>query len=570
MRSHPTSSTTLHGAARFAAVPSSPTADGPSFDGLLGAAFASAQPPGPQPSLPDPAKPARDHTTQGREDRSDAAQPDDTSSATPAADPGSALAATILAMAPPVPQGVPPRATSGPNPEAAAGSEDAPAIAPASAPQLQAGAAPHFQAAAVNPIDIAPGFSGAPATVDPRAATGTAPGAASAAAMASTVLDAAASAGAAVAGSAAESVAGHTEIASRRPSVDRQERREGTSRPATSAQSAAAPATSATPGPALADALATVPNATAGTATAPAFAAAKWPTARPDASVSAAAPAPAAGPQHAATVDAPAAAAPVAAPGITPSPGGGSAPLGASDFFASVVYAGRDDGSRGPAPTTDIRMSAPQSPGVDAASTLLAQAVAAVTRQDKTEGEGRDQGSSDTPASPFPDPAMAAALAPAPANAATSAAPALSAAAAPQPAAPTVQVAGALRRAASEKADRIEIKLQPEALGAIEVKLHVADDGTVSADVKADRADTLQLLASDSRNLEQSLRDGGLRAESGCLNFSLRGDGDPSKGRPSRDSRSGGRGSRVAALSAVSERSAASRSLALGAIDIRI
>jgi flagellar hook-length control protein FliK len=85
----------------------------------------------------------------------------------------------------------------------------------------------------------------------------------------------------------------------------------------------------------------------------------------------------------------------------------------------------------------------------------------------------------------------------------------------------TEQVAIAVRRGVKAGNDQIQINLEPASLGKISVRLDFAQDGRVSAVFSADRADTLSLLNGDARNLEQSLRDAGLRADSGSLSFNL-------------------------------------------------
>jgi len=89
----------------------------------------------------------------------------------------------------------------------------------------------------------------------------------------------------------------------------------------------------------------------------------------------------------------------------------------------------------------------------------------------------------------------------------------------------TEQVAIAVKRGVKAGNDQIQINLEPASLGKISVRLDFAQDGRVSAVFSADRADTLNLLNDDARSLEQSLRDAGLRADSGSLTFNL-GSGD--------------------------------------------
>lgn len=93
----------------------------------------------------------------------------------------------------------------------------------------------------------------------------------------------------------------------------------------------------------------------------------------------------------------------------------------------------------------------------------------------------------------------------------------------PQP--PAEQVAMQLRAAAKNGIDRITIQLKPATLGAIDVKLDIGHDGRVVAVIAADRADTLELLQRDARELERALQDAGLSTDSGSLSFNLRGEG---------------------------------------------
>ena len=90
---------------------------------------------------------------------------------------------------------------------------------------------------------------------------------------------------------------------------------------------------------------------------------------------------------------------------------------------------------------------------------------------------------------------------------------------------PAEQVALQLRNAVSRGVDRIQIQLKPASLGAIDVTLDVSSSARVAAVVTVERAETLELLQRDARGLERALQDAGLRTDSGCLSFNLRGDG---------------------------------------------
>ncbi|SDD96537.1 flagellar hook-length control protein FliK [Rhodospira trueperi] len=87
-----------------------------------------------------------------------------------------------------------------------------------------------------------------------------------------------------------------------------------------------------------------------------------------------------------------------------------------------------------------------------------------------------------------------------------------------------------ISKAANRGMDRITIKLHPETLGRVEVKLDFGSDGRVSAQVTVDKSETLDLLQRDVRGLERALNDAGLRTENGGIQFGLRGDGTAAQG----------------------------------------
>ena len=92
--------------------------------------------------------------------------------------------------------------------------------------------------------------------------------------------------------------------------------------------------------------------------------------------------------------------------------------------------------------------------------------------------------------------------------------------AAPPP--PLVQVGVQIATAAARRVDRMIVQLEPAALGRVEVRLDFSHDNRVSALIAADRPETLEILQRDSRALERSLQDAGLRLADNALNFSLR------------------------------------------------
>ncbi len=84
------------------------------------------------------------------------------------------------------------------------------------------------------------------------------------------------------------------------------------------------------------------------------------------------------------------------------------------------------------------------------------------------------------------------------------------------------QVSVHITTAARGGHDHIEIQLQPESLGRVEVRLDVGADNRVSAIVLADSREALDTLRADARGLERALQDAGLKTDSGSLSFGLR------------------------------------------------
>ncbi len=105
------------------------------------------------------------------------------------------------------------------------------------------------------------------------------------------------------------------------------------------------------------------------------------------------------------------------------------------------------------------------------------------------------------------------------------------------------QVSVQIDKAAKDGLDRITIKLHPESLGKIEVRLDMGQDGRVNATIIADRPDTLDALRKDSRDLERALQDAGLKADANSLNFSLKGEREAERQNHSgKNGRQAGRG----------------------------
>ncbi len=86
------------------------------------------------------------------------------------------------------------------------------------------------------------------------------------------------------------------------------------------------------------------------------------------------------------------------------------------------------------------------------------------------------------------------------------------------------QVVFHIRVARSDGSSRIHIQLEPETLGKLDIKLHVDAEGKTGVTITADNKNTLDLLQRDTKGLERALADAGLTADSGNLNFNLRGE----------------------------------------------
>ncbi|MFN5588881.1 MAG: flagellar hook-length control protein FliK [Holosporales bacterium] len=86
------------------------------------------------------------------------------------------------------------------------------------------------------------------------------------------------------------------------------------------------------------------------------------------------------------------------------------------------------------------------------------------------------------------------------------------------------QVAIAVRKASQDGVEQISVRLKPEHLGTIDVKMSIASDGTVQTVLSADKPETVHWLRQDAAQLERSLQDAGLKTESGSMQFQLRQD----------------------------------------------
>ncbi|MDO9462101.1 MAG: flagellar hook-length control protein FliK [Alphaproteobacteria bacterium] len=71
--------------------------------------------------------------------------------------------------------------------------------------------------------------------------------------------------------------------------------------------------------------------------------------------------------------------------------------------------------------------------------------------------------------------------------------------------------------------NRFQLRLDPPELGRVDVRMEISSDGKLTAVIAVERPETLDLLQRDSRALERSLMDAGLKTDSNALSFSLKG-----------------------------------------------
>ncbi len=122
-------------------------------------------------------------------------------------------------------------------------------------------------------------------------------------------------------------------------------------------------------------------------------------------------------------------------------------------------------------------------------------------------------------------------------------------------------------------AKEFAIRLDPEDLGRIDVKLEVSDEGQVQARVVVEKVETLQLLQRDARTLERAFDQAGLKTSPDGLQFSLRdsgGQGRNGDDQPNRRRGPGGRESDEPMIDEIRLQPAQYRLASNGGLDIRI
>ena len=136
------------------------------------------------------------------------------------------------------------------------------------------------------------------------------------------------------------------------------------------------------------------------------------------------------------------------------------------------------------------------------------------------------------------------------------------------------QVSLQISKQAKDGVDNITVKLNPQELGRVEIKLEVAKDGSVSATITAENKDTLAMLQKDSGSLVKALSDAGLSTDAGSMNFNLRGDGQQQQFAGNSNSQQNGGRARWAALNSGADddgvTAAAATSSSLSAVDLSV
>jgi flagellar hook-length control protein FliK len=93
------------------------------------------------------------------------------------------------------------------------------------------------------------------------------------------------------------------------------------------------------------------------------------------------------------------------------------------------------------------------------------------------------------------------------------------------PTMPAAQLGLKITKAVKEGANEFQIRLNPEELGRIDVKLKFSASGKATAHIMAESKETLSLLQRDAHVLERALQDAGVKTDQNSLSFSLKEQG---------------------------------------------
>lgn len=81
-----------------------------------------------------------------------------------------------------------------------------------------------------------------------------------------------------------------------------------------------------------------------------------------------------------------------------------------------------------------------------------------------------------------------------------------------------------ITKSAVKGVDTINVKLKPEELGHIEIKMQIAKDGKLQAHIISSRAETMDMLQKEMSSLEKAFNDAGFETDSNSFSFSFRED----------------------------------------------
>ena len=78
-----------------------------------------------------------------------------------------------------------------------------------------------------------------------------------------------------------------------------------------------------------------------------------------------------------------------------------------------------------------------------------------------------------------------------------------------------------ITKSAIKGVDTIDIQLKPEDLGKIQIRMHIAKDGKLHADIISSRPETMDMLQKDVSGLQKAFNDAGYDTDSRSFNFSF-------------------------------------------------
>ena len=78
-----------------------------------------------------------------------------------------------------------------------------------------------------------------------------------------------------------------------------------------------------------------------------------------------------------------------------------------------------------------------------------------------------------------------------------------------------------ITKSAVRGVDTIDIQLKPEDLGKVQVKMHIAKDGKIQAEIITSRAETAELLQKDASLLSKAFNDAGYNTDDKSFTFSF-------------------------------------------------